>query len=1267
MDLAAQRRSGWRAGRGGWRARLGQARWRIVVALAVGGPIGVLGTVVPSQVASADTATVATAPQFPEVVLGDGNTDGATVTGDSTYGSPTGTVSFYACGPTTTAQPCTSQSDPVGTAVQLTPGPNDTATAGSVAFTADAPGTWCFGGYYSGDSNYGAGSDTSTDECFDVTEQPSSTSPAAWGWGNYPGNDSGNSEIPVSVSTGTGKGNLPTGVSVTAVAAGADGADLALTTDGDVYAWGDNSYGELGQPITGKGGLLESEVPVQVKVPGIVTAVAEGGSFSLALDTDGIVYAWGNNTLGQLGNGAGDTGGSCSPNLPPGDVCQYTPVGVKLTNIPGGQIVEAIAAEGNGGLVLTSAGAVYAWGSTDDGQLGNGALTGDACASECQDVAVAVSLPGGVAVQAIAGGGAYALAETTAGALYGWGDNSWGELGTGSYVGDTPSQDAPCNGNCWWLPVAVDLPQGVTVSGVSAGDDQSIALSSTGAVYGWGDTTYAELGTTSGNACSSNEPTSVCNDVPGVLTNLPGPVTVSEVSAGYQYDLAVTSAGAVYAWGATANGELGDGTLTGDACSGACQDTAVLDQLPIVTPCPVCIDAGAQSVAITSSATPPGVLPCSVTPLPASCEQVPTTGANAVPDDCSVDVTVQLYNLVNTFPQGTPNAPIEVQFAPGGCYLVNGMLFLRGLQDYIFDGNGSTFEQQSVSSLEIHNGDPPPTRAPYCAAPNQYGGASDAANALAKIIYNNGGPPDDIMWFVEGGCDLEFGNMTIDGAGSTNGSKTEQDSAFEVAGAQRVLVTGNSIKNVYGDCVTITGLNEANYPGNYPSSDVTVTQNTCHSTGRDGVSVVYANRVTVGGCSSIGNTWDTLCGTSSTLGNNFSNLSADGIDIESDSGDPQGGEGNILVANNTFKSFAYLVAGLTQGQVFQFAFDDNTVDLMKSSVAPEKGAPVGQNFTVSGNTATAASTWPYNYDWNFTDEIGGLVSGNTAPICPSTCPPKSHSVPDFIQTGKTAGGFAVASNVLNGKVSTTKPVTTKLGASSGDTECNNKTPSGTSLDDGSGALPACNANQLFLPVQPLPAVLPDFASGSGPPEGMARRAHHAKKHPGESRRKDSHSETGVEPGAVACSKVTGSVTFDPPLSNNSWATSEMALVQITLATCSGSGGGATPTQGVADIEIPLASSNCASLSSPRTSPTSLGVSWSPASRGLTEVVFPGYTPTKPSFSLGGSGTSVQGSYAGKGAASTATVTLGKTVGQLASACESSGGLASATITGNVSL
>src|SRR3974390_1443601 len=55
--------------------------------------------------------------------------------------------------------------------------------------------------------------------------------------------------------------------------------------------------------------------------------------------------------------------------------------------------------------------------------------------------------------------------------------------------------------------------------------------------------------------------------------------------------------------------------------------------------------------------------------------------------NCSVDVTKPLYDWINTLPQGTTSQPTEVQFAAGGCYQVDGMLFLRGLTDFVFDGN----------------------------------------------------------------------------------------------------------------------------------------------------------------------------------------------------------------------------------------------------------------------------------------------------------------------------------------------------------------------------------------------------------------------------------------------------------------------------------------------------------------------------------------------------------------------------------------------------
>jgi IPT/TIG domain len=109
-------------------------------------------------------------------VLGNTNTDGAVVTGNAVGGSPTGTVTFYECGATATAQSCTSQANQVGSPVALTAGAGNTSSANSVTFTPHAGGYYCFGAYYSGDSNYGTSSDTSTDECFDVTPAASTTS-----------------------------------------------------------------------------------------------------------------------------------------------------------------------------------------------------------------------------------------------------------------------------------------------------------------------------------------------------------------------------------------------------------------------------------------------------------------------------------------------------------------------------------------------------------------------------------------------------------------------------------------------------------------------------------------------------------------------------------------------------------------------------------------------------------------------------------------------------------------------------------------------------------------------------------------------------------------------------------------------------------------------------------------------------------------------------------------------------------------------------------
>ncbi len=98
------------------------------------------------------------------------------------------------------------------------------------------------------------------------------------------------------------------------------------------------------------------------------------------------------------------------------------------------------------------------------------------------------------------------------------------------------------------MPVNVSLPAGTKVTAVAAGALHSLALTSTGAVFAWGFNADGELG--DGSTANS--------DVP-VKVDLPAGTKVTAVAAGGYYSLALTSTGSVFAWGYNADGELGDG------------------------------------------------------------------------------------------------------------------------------------------------------------------------------------------------------------------------------------------------------------------------------------------------------------------------------------------------------------------------------------------------------------------------------------------------------------------------------------------------------------------------------------------------------------------------------------------------------------------------------------------------------------------------------------------------------------------------------------
>jgi alpha-tubulin suppressor-like RCC1 family protein len=284
-------------------------------------------------------------------------------------------------------------------------------------------------------------------------------------WGINRGDELGDNGIAFPGSSTPVTVQTPPGSKITAIAAGCS-FSLALTSTGDVLAWGqDNSF--------------EFPVPTPVKLPDGVTikGISAGWSHALAVTTTGQVYAWGSDSNGELGDGGG--------------AAQATP---QLVNLPPGTNVTAVSAGENYSLALTSQGQVLAWGLNAQGELGNGTTTGSG-------TPVMVQLSAGTKVKALSASCTHTLALTSGGKVLAWGDNTSGQLGDGT----VQSSD---------VPVTATLPAGTKVSAVSAECSQSVALTSAGTVLTWGNGEFGALG----NGFTLNEPFPVTVPLPSGLT-----------------------------------------------------------------------------------------------------------------------------------------------------------------------------------------------------------------------------------------------------------------------------------------------------------------------------------------------------------------------------------------------------------------------------------------------------------------------------------------------------------------------------------------------------------------------------------------------------------------------------------------------------------------------------------------------------------------------------------------------------------------------------
>lgn len=273
---------------------------------------------------------------------------------------------------------------------------------------------------------------------------------------------------------------------------------LGIKTDGSLWAWGRNSYGQLGIA-----NLIDKNQPVKVDSGNNWVNVAAGGNHSLAIKASGTLWAWGQNSYGELG-----VGNNATSNIP--------------IQIGTDDKWASIACGDYHNIAIKADGTLWAWGYNSSGQLGDSSVIAKnvpiQVGTDSNWVSVSVGLLHTIGLKAN-------------GTIFIWGNNSFSQLGNGSSNNSLVPTQITTNSN--WISI-------------NAGDYYNCALKADGTLWGWGFNANGQLGLN--DSTNRNIPTQVGTDNKWIL-----------ISSGGYHNIALKANGAVYSWGFNGSGELGLG------------------------------------------------------------------------------------------------------------------------------------------------------------------------------------------------------------------------------------------------------------------------------------------------------------------------------------------------------------------------------------------------------------------------------------------------------------------------------------------------------------------------------------------------------------------------------------------------------------------------------------------------------------------------------------------------------------------------------------
>ena len=302
----------------------------------------------------------------------------------------------------------------------------------------------------------------------------------------------------------------------------------AISTNGQAYCWGLNTYGQLGNNST-----VSSKIPVAVYTGGALSgktikSISTGELSSCAIASDDKAYCWGFNNSGQLGNNSLTN--------------SSVPVAVNTSGALSGKTMKSISTGSYGTCAIASDDKAYCWGWNNVGQLGNNSLIDSS-------VPVAVYTGGalsGKTMKSISSSLYANCAIASDDKAYCWGSASSGGLGNNSFT------NSP-------VPVAVYTSgalSGKTIKSIAGSDEDThtCVIASDNQAYCWGYNYYGQLGNNS--TAQSSVPVAVYNS--GILSGK----SILSIAAGNHHSCAVASDNKAYCWGYNISGQLGNNSTT---------------------------------------------------------------------------------------------------------------------------------------------------------------------------------------------------------------------------------------------------------------------------------------------------------------------------------------------------------------------------------------------------------------------------------------------------------------------------------------------------------------------------------------------------------------------------------------------------------------------------------------------------------------------------------------------------------------------------------